>query len=272
MSAALSPEVISTSLAHVAHVVVLVARYLCIRMPAEITLPHKDYPKPTIFNLNSSYQGITAMFPSPSKSSLSSSQSREFDYRAPRPRPLFTTKPLKQLAKEDPSAYSFFLEGVTLLAYDIAWLCCCQGVFAGSTSNFDDICNMGRNLYALLLDAQSHDWDTVGLKGFEAEDDGDKASLFGRYSHGAAYYFLGTTFGAEFTRGFKLPSPMKLADRLKKRLTGDVPAADWEVVDDDAWKVEEGTPSDQTLAERPKETDDSITRTGSNGWAKVKLR
>lgn len=282
--AAYSPEVISTSLAHVAHILILTCHYLSIRLPAEITLPHRDYPRPTIFNLNNSYQHSHVSFPSFSGSSSSPSHSRGTDtQQVPRPRPLFVDKPLTQLAKEDPSTYSFFLEGVTLLAYNIAWLCYCQGVPIGDPNNLEDIFNMGRNLYSFLMSAQAHDFHTIGIKvpgwGSDGEEivEETQGNWLGRYSHGGTFYFLGGPEGTELARSFKLPSPMKLADKLKKRLIGDAPAPDWEVLDDDAWKIEDIPGADAGSANVPGAPDKSndaktTPRSGTNGWTKVKHR
>ncbi|QUC18468.1 uncharacterized protein UV8b_02709 [Ustilaginoidea virens] len=280
-----TPEAISTSLAHVAHILILICHYLSIRLPAEITLPHRDYPRPTIFNLNGSYQHSRASFPGFSGSSSSPSYQRETEsQRIPRPRPLFVDKPLNQLAKEDPSAYSFFLEGVTLLAYNIAWLCCSQGVSIGDTSNFEDICSMGRNLYAFLLSASARDFRTVNTNatgwapnGGEVAEEG-RGNWLGRYTHGGTFYFLGSAEGTELIRTFKLPSPIKSADKLKKKLIGDAPTPDWEVLDDDAWKVEDLHPTSNatTVGAQGGAAKGSTTKTpsrsGSNGWTKVKHR
>ncbi|KAG6004730.1 hypothetical protein E4U21_000822 [Claviceps maximensis] len=283
-----SPEVISTSLAHVAHILILVCHYLSIRLPAEITLPHRNYPRPTIFNLNSSHQNFQAPFPSSPGYSSSSHQVRKAgSQRMPRPRPLFIEKPLTQLAKEDPVTYAYFLEGVTLLAYNIAWLCCSQGVSIGDTSNFEDICSMGRNLYNLLMSARSHDFHTFqdeipgrGANGQERDDESPqetRGNWLGRYSHGGAFYFLGSTEGTELIRSFKLPGPIKLADKLKKKLIGDGPTPDWELLEDDAWKVEE-TPMRNATGDQDASLDGAMTeakqttRSGSNGWTKLKHR
>ncbi|POR38028.1 Uncharacterized protein TPAR_01770 [Tolypocladium paradoxum] len=287
----LTPEVISTSLAHVAHILMLVSHYLAIRLPAEITLPHRDYPRPTIFNLSSSYQHGPVPFPPGPASTTSSSQPRDSDsHHVPRPRPLFVDKPLPQLSKEDPPTYSFFLEGVTLLAYDVAWLCSCEGVSIGDKGSFEDMCHMGRNLYTFLLGAQQQGYMTLAVKtvagnGGAVEDEGadSQANWIGRYSHGTMYYFLGGIDGTDFVRTFKLPSPMKLADRLKKKLLGDAPAADWEVLDDEAWKVDEGPNEDGAVqgvsgivsgvVHQAKDPEGKASpRTGSNGWTKVKHR
>ncbi|KND91231.1 hypothetical protein TOPH_03980 [Tolypocladium ophioglossoides CBS 100239] len=283
----LTPEVISTSLAHVAHILMLVSHYLAIRLPAEITLPHRDYPRPTIFNLSSSYQHGPVPFPSGPASTTSSSQPRDPDsHHVPRPRPLFVDKPLPQLSKEDPPTYSFFLEGATLLAYDVAWLCSCQGVSIGDKGSFEDMCHMGRNLYTFLLAAQLQGYESLSVKTIagkrgNVEDEGadSQANWIGRYSHGTMYYFLGGVEGTDFARTFKLPSPMKLADRLKKKLLSDAPAADWEVLDDEAWKVDEGPNEDGAVhgvsgvVHQAKDLEGKASpRTGSNGWTKVKHR
>ncbi|RDA91971.1 hypothetical protein CP533_1357 [Ophiocordyceps camponoti-saundersi (nom. inval.)] len=267
---ALGPDVISTSLAHIAHVLMLVSHYLAIRLPAEITLPHRDYPQPTIFNLAGSYQHGPAAFPNTgSNMSPSFLQSHDTEsHHVPRPRPLFVDKPLTQLSEEDPTTYAFFLEGVTLLAYDIAWLCCSQGVSIGDKGSFEDMCHMGRNLYNFVFEAQRQGYSHL-TKAVDARDpasDEKQTDWIGRYSHGTMYNFLGSAHGTEFTRSFKLPSPIKLADKLKRKLLSDAPAADWEVLDDDAWKVveEDRVEADGAAA--------GSTKAEANGWTKVKHR
>lgn len=246
-----SPEVISTSLAHVAHILVLTSHYLAIRLPSEITLPHRDYPRPTIFSLGSSYQHGEVPFPG--TANMVPPESRDRDHQiSPRPRPLFIDKPLPTLAKEDPSAYSLFIEGVVLLAYDIAWACCSQGVAIGDKTSYEDVCNMGRNLYNLLIsnplvtNPAGRTFPRAGSSnaGTSAEGDlaeiGKATTLMGRFSHGAAHTFLGNAEGNEFVRSFKLPNPIKLADRLKKKLISEAPIPDWELLEDDAWAVNDG--------------------------------
>ncbi|PHH85196.1 hypothetical protein CDD83_769 [Cordyceps sp. RAO-2017] len=284
----LSPQVISTSLAHVAHILMLISHYLAIRLPAEITLPHRDYPQPTIFNLAGSYQHGPFAFPNGTHSTAPSLQPPDPDsHHVPRPRPLFIEKPLSQLSKEDPPAYSFFLEGVTLLAYDIAWLCSTQGVSVGDRGSFEDLCHMGRNLYNFLLAAQMQGYTNLSVKAVGGKDGPQdevadlQANWIGRYSHGTMYYFLSGVEGTDFVRSFKLPSPIKLADKLKKKLLGDAPAADWEVLDDDAWRVDDGPNEAVAAAAKGKPgaldaangTDGKAApRSGTNGWTKVKHR
>ncbi|KAL8340054.1 hypothetical protein RB601_006265 [Gaeumannomyces tritici] len=253
-----SPEVISTSLAHMTHILVLASSYLAIRLPAEITLPQRDYPRPTIFSLASSYSqqprdpsfGVLALHPQiPSETG-----DRERQQGLPRARPLYVDKPLSVLAKDSPSTYGLFIEGVALLAYNTAWACCTQGVPIGDRSSSEDVCNMGRNLYNLLIANQLHgqagrvfpvssaspvpsDGENDKFGGIGGTTTAAAAQMMGRFSHGTAHSFLGSAEGAEFVRGFKLPNPIKLADRLKSKLSSDAPNPDWELLEDDAWTV-----------------------------------
>jgi hypothetical protein len=248
---------ITTSLSQIAHLLVLSTHYLAIRLPAEITLPHRDYPLPTILPLSSSHIHTNLPFPgnTPSHSSNTSpSASRHEGNNLPRPRPLFITKPLPLLAKEDPVAYGFFLEGAVLLAYNIAWVCKSQGIPVGSstpTNNFEDICSLGRNLFELLIATTSRaslpsrvsSNNSTPTKPprtrSEAEsEDGRRTattSSIGNFSHGSSHTFLGSREGNEFVRGFKLLSPTKVFDKLKSQLLTEVASAEWEVVDKDAW-------------------------------------
>ena len=256
----------------------LSTHYLAIRLPAEITLPHGDYPLPTVFPLLSSYKHENVPFPAATTLAAQQQQHQQTDAplpiqeeqqqsqpKQPRPRPLFVSKPLPMLAAEDPAGHALFLEGATLLAYDVAWLCRSQGVAVGengSGGSFEDVCNIGRNMFNLLVASQRRDpgssnhssrapsTRTTPTKGATGEREGEgeerdkdrkpSTTLMGRYSHGSAHSYLGNSAGAEFTRGFKIISPTKLADRLKARLASEVANAEWELLDPDAWAVEEG--------------------------------
>ena len=199
----------------------------------------------------------------------------------PRPRPLFTEKPLPQLSKEDSVSYSFFLEGVTLLAYDIAWLCASQGISVGDKGSFEDICQIGRNLYNLLglqgRAARNGYADPASTKKPAKHIPDDDFRFLGHFSHGTTYDFMGGTPGNDPTKALKLPSPIKLADQLKKILVGDLPVGDWEVVDDDVPKQDDNIDSRQGETQKPGSGKPSPAvgkspKTGSNGWMRVKNR
>ncbi|OTA92504.1 hypothetical protein M434DRAFT_396384 [Hypoxylon sp. CO27-5] len=235
------PELISASLAHITHLLWLTSHYLSIRLPAEITLPHNDYPRPTIFSLQSSYHHGDVAFPG---TSLLPPDPRDRQFaHVPHPRPLFLDKPLSTLAKEDSTAYNAFLEGVILLAYDIVWLCRTQGVPVGDNSNgLEDFAQMGRNLYNLLINSSLQRnpqkiADTPSQTNAENSpaDLGKNAPRIGLYSHGTAHTFLGGAAGNELIRSFKMPNVAKMADKLRAKLLRESPIPEWELLEDDAW-------------------------------------
>lgn len=307
----MTPEVVSTSLAHVAHILMLASHYLAIRLPAEITLPHRDYPRPTIFSVASSYRHGEVPFPGSALPAQMSVDARAGDgagERAPRPRPLFIDKPLPTLAKEDPATYALFLEGVVLLSYNIAWACCTQGVSFGDRNSYEDVCNMGQNLWRLLIGDRLHRKSVEptfptsinpadNTPRDDAVDDLDKPQI-GRWSHGTMHTFLGSADGTEFSRSFKLLSPTKLVDRLKKRLSSEAPMLEWEKIDGDEVRAADrefddgvlvkghrrGSSSRRSLGGEsmmvargggdagPSASEDGNRASGTSGWTKLKHR
>jgi hypothetical protein len=304
-----SPEAISTSLASIAHILVLASHYLAIRLPAEITLPQREYPRPTIFSLSSSYHHPEVPFPGSNPLQLHPSQ--DTTQSLPRPRPLYVDKPLPVLAKENMAVYNAFIEGVTLLAYDISWACCSQGIALSDRD--EDICNMGQNLYRLLIGNQLINNPTAQIYATSApageieelksekQRDGKAKNLMGYYSHGGAYGNLATAEGAEFVRSFKLASPKLIADRVKSKLLYEAPMLEWENIDSaDALTADEegdgvlvkgrrrresagGRPSDAesaltSVAIAPRaDSDHEMTAgkrkaSGASGWTKLKSR
>lgn len=188
----------------------------------------------------------------------------------PHPRPLFVDKSLPTLAKEDPSAYNAFVEAVCLLSYDIVWLCRTQGVPVGgdnSSINIEDFFSLGRNMYNLLMTSNLHapasaartsggadtttaptTPSTTTTNGSATHHDSVPAAAvelakaaprMGLYSHGTAHTYLGSAAGTELMRGFKMPNPVKLADRLRARLAYENPARDWELVENEGGRVPE---------------------------------
>lgn len=248
-------------------------------------------------------------------SSTSPTASRQAEQpNQPRPRPLFIKKPLPILATEDPSGYSSFLEGVTLLAYDVAWVCKSQGIPVGEDSkepSFEDICNIGKNLYNLLLGSRprpappsrvpsAQSTPTKGGRDAEAETE-DRRNVppvtMGQYSHGSAHSFLGSAEGTYFIRSWRLPNPMKLAGELKAKLMSEVANAEWELLHEDAWQVDNEMGDDGVVVGARKEGDrapdlgmqsfmsmrtvmdavemvsgDAGRKPGTSGWTKLKPR
>lgn len=255
----------------------LACHYLSIRLPAEITLPHRDYPQPTIFSLLSSYKHGDVPFPGTAdlhpnnsipfttKSSPSSANSSRFSaHTLPRARPLYLDKPLHVLAKDDRLGHTLFLEGIGLLAYNIAWACCSQGVPMGDKTSFEDMFSIGRNLYNLLIGnqlpsnpagrvfsaspAMSPSSNTRGTAGnsnnSNAKSGGNESvangktsipASIGLSSHGATHTYLSD----KTVQNFKILNPNRLADRLRTKLSSDSTMPDWEVLEDDAWAVDD---------------------------------
>jgi hypothetical protein len=242
------PEHVSASLGHIAHLLWLASYYLAVRLPAEITLPHNDYPRPTIFSLSSSYHHGHVRFPGASPLPFDSLE-RQYG-NVPHPRPLFLDKPLASFTKEESNNYTAFLEGVCLLAYNIVWLCRTQGIPVGDNNNsFEDFSSMGRNLYNLLIgsslqrnqpgqplidtNAPSPTRNSSAGGSSEAGDLAKTAPKMGIWSHGTSHTSLNSPTGHDFTRSFKLPNPIKLADKLKARLAQEAPVPEWELIEGD---------------------------------------
>ncbi|KAF1839903.1 uncharacterized protein K460DRAFT_390134 [Cucurbitaria berberidis CBS 394.84] len=241
------PDGLSASLAAVSQLLVRVAAYLGLRLPAEITLPHNDYPQPTLFSPASSYHGKKVPFPgyTPSHSSSTSPEaSRTLDPRVhlPKPRTLFIDRPLSHLSAEDPPAYSSFIEGVSLLAYNVAWLCRTQGM-KDSFQHWEDVCPVGRNLHRLLVAQETHvvqrlenplDKDMVPARS-------SKAALrktpvgFGQLSHATSHSFVNLAENAQYLSGWSL-SCTKIVDELKAFLLAEQQAQEWDVVNQKEWE------------------------------------
>lgn len=244
---AAQPDTITTSLTHIAYLLNRTSNYLGVRLPAEITLPHRDYPLPTIFKPDHSYRFRDVPFPSntPSHSSVNSpTGSRTLDTRpAPHPRPLFVQKELPKLLKEDPNSFSLFIEGVTLLAWNIAWLCKSQGMSGFTT--WTDVCPIGKNLYVFFdpesrrmrkerLSIGSHNDEALKESGVSTER--NSPSLFGQFSHATAHSFLGTADASEVLSNWRLQNPQRVWDRVKGHLLAEMQRSEWELVqqwDDD---------------------------------------
>lgn len=202
-----------------------------------------------------------------SSTSSQSSSKTKFKYTPPRPRPLFIDKPLQQLSKEDPATYALFLEGATLLAWDVAWLCRTQGININSDS-WEEVCDIGKSMYQLLIApptqpstltkamASRNPGSDSPTKGKSPAKDNPQPSnnnqrtkllpILGHYSHGTAHSSLAAFEGSEYMRSWKLPTPTKIVDKLKASLHGDMSNAEWELLEVNEWD-DRPPESDQTL-------------------------
>ncbi|CAG8004029.1 unnamed protein product [Penicillium olsonii] len=262
----ISQEQISTSLSNIAHLVMIVSHYLSLRLPAEITLPHRNYPVPTIYTPSASYRSRNSHPRLDHQFSSSPAASRTMDPRVhtPRPRPLSIGKPLPKLAKEEFATYTLFLEGATLLAWNVAWLCRTQGISISSDS-WEEVCDIGKNLWQLLVAPPAH--PSTLMRAFAGRDTQAQAkpgkdlprttiqrttsfAMLGHYSHGTAHSFLGASEGVDFMRMWKLPTPTKIADKLKSNLLGEMASAEWELLEEKEWG-DAVTESHQSISQSP---------------------
>ncbi|EED16001.1 conserved hypothetical protein [Talaromyces stipitatus ATCC 10500] len=261
-----SPSQLSTALSNISHLLVLVSHYLSLRLPAEIVLPHRNHATPTIFTPAASYSSAQDM----GEIYHPYGQLKSRDTRKHRARPLSVGKTLPKLVKEEPATYAHFIEGVSLLAWNVSWLCRTQGLNIGSDS-WEDICNVGKNMWQLLVSPTTaqNATTTASTTTMRAISNRDIVSvrpknntnsqqpktiiqrtksfpMLGHYSHGTSHSFLGASDGVEFMKTWKLPTPAKIADKLKSALLGEIANAEWELLEEKEWddQAEEGRESD----------------------------
>ncbi|KAG8527098.1 uncharacterized protein KY384_008527 [Bacidia gigantensis] len=247
----IKPEEVTTCLSHIAHLVYMTAFYLSLKLPAEILLPTSKYPDPTILSPNVSYTTKDPILPTPPHSKKSSPvASRHLDHsNQPRARPLFLIKRLCDLAKDNPRDYAYVIEGITLLAWDIAWLCRTQGLDIG-TKSWDEVCAIGKNLYDLLVSplsprktlpnsAQNPPQPPTTKTPTKPEDITSPPPPPPHFSHGSAYAFLSASRGTEYMREWRLANPVKVIDRVKTMLLAERTGSEWEILEGKEWAEED---------------------------------
>lgn len=248
-SATEAHELISASLDNICLFLGICCHYLSTRLPAEIVLPHADFPHAALMQRDTSYKAGDIRYPGLGSSHTSPAQSRILSASVERGKARLPQldRPLLLLQKQDNKTYGLFLEGVMLLAYDIAWLCRAQGVVEDSPS-FDDVCDIGRNIYAL-----------AGKDDKDGDGDAPRPSLpkrtttattttatstakpsvqpdFGRYSHASAQHSLAGSSGhALFAPDAFKVSLTTLTDRLKAYLRNEAAKSEWDIIDTTEW-------------------------------------
>jgi hypothetical protein len=275
------PATLTASLTQVAFLVSRISTYLALRLPAEICLPDNNQPLPIIYQPYGSYAYRESNRSSTIKSSFSN----------PHPRLLSLKTPLVKLAKDDQDTFRYFIEGVTLLAWNIAWICKVQGM--EGLQDWTDVCNMGQNLWNLLL-ADNRHLGTITATKRAAEtkssssservhkDLGNVPLNFGQYSHGTAHFFFGSNESSLPVRKWQLHTPTKIFDEVKRHIMSEMQGAEWEVVPETVWRYEDEDNYEQPVmvrARRPSATPVSgsgserkVSKAGTSGWTKVRSR
>ncbi|KAJ9658016.1 hypothetical protein H2198_003985 [Neophaeococcomyces mojaviensis] len=244
-------------LGSVARLVVLVAFYLGIRLPAEITLPHTEHPFATINLPKGSYLGkkldISRMsVPSSEQSSPSASKHESMTLVIPRS--LFlggSNKPderVFQFQQKQEHAFNFFIEGIALLAWDVAWLCRSQG-FTSGTNTWEEVCNIGKNLHHLIItqspampltriasDRTMHNRTQQDRKPSPLHTARkDIGAGLGKYSDLSAVNHGSNAERSEVLRSWKYIGWQTIAAPLRKLLYEENVSAEWELLKDQEW-------------------------------------
>lgn len=296
-------EIISASFDNICRFLGICCHYLSIRLPAEIILPHGDFPHAAVLPRDSSYRTTNVRYPGTGSQTASPAASRILQRNDfSRPRLLRLDRPLPQLQKEDPKSALFFLEGVTSLAYDIAWLCKSQGV--ESINSFADISPIGHNLYHLFhskdIRNQAEPALNRNISAATTKTDRSPAATpdnkpqLGLYSHNSTQHSLVSYSGFMLFTPEAWPVSMtRLIDHLKSHLRQETQRAEWHFVDDTEWDEDREDerpvliggarrpqggpdPAMSVLSVKPSdgtdEADLPIRDRGATGWMKVRGR
>jgi len=302
-------------LGSVAHLVLLVAFYLGVRLPAEITLQARDYPLPTINIPSASYRGRRQDFPAPGSAmsvSSSPSASRHELGTSLKSRPLFVgsdsrDERIVNFQKSEPQAFNIFIEGIALLAWDVAWLCRSQGFTAG-TNSWEEICNVGKNLHQLLIanpQAPSiariqSDRNVLKRPGQSRKSSSpsydirnESTGKLGQNTDLSAASQAAKAYQSETLRSWAFLSWQAVALSLRKTLLTEITSAEWELLQDEEWddggeqfdeavfvktRALDGQQYDDArsiMTTRTRQDDEppSSARTpGTSGWTKLKQR
>ncbi|KAH9826260.1 Vacuolar sorting 38 and autophagy-related subunit 14 [Teratosphaeria destructans] len=292
-------EVVTAAMTNVCRLLGTCCHYLSIRLPSEIVLPTHDFPHAMILPEKSSYKVDSAAYQDLS-SSMSSPQPSASKYIARRkmpsvrPRPLHLDKPLHELYKHDNKTFMLYVEGVMLLAWDVAWLCKSQGI--DSINSFDDVCSIGRNLHQLLVASEQQTRPVPTRAPSTAPRDrattapSASTAHLGLMSHGSATNSLAGHAGlARFDR-WRLLSSSRLVDKLRGYLTNEISGAEWDVISGGEWDEEEehdravlvggaphAGPTMSVMTFRPSDDVDDQMSDGKrnkkqSGWMKVRGR
>ena len=290
-------ETISASLENICRFLGICCHYLSIRLPAELILPHNDFPHAAVLPRDSSYRTKNIRYPGSSQRNSPAASRILPKNDLSKPRLLQIDRLLPQLQKEDPKSALLFLEGVTFVAYDIAWLCRSQGM--DSINSFADISAVGHNLYQLFAGKDSMTRPALNRNISAATTNTERLTTaaqdsrrqLGMYSHDSAEQSLvGYEGFALFNHEAWPVSVTRLTDHLKSYLRQETARAEWHFIDDTEWDEELEAdkpvliggarraldPAMSVLSVRPSdgtdEADVSNRERGTSGWTKLRGR
>ncbi|KAH0608923.1 uncharacterized protein H6S33_001151 [Morchella sextelata] len=179
-----APAQITTALTHLSHLLVLTSHYLGLKLPHEILLPTRDTPTTSIRGVLNNRHLAT--------------------------RPLHLAVPLAALARENNAGYTKFIEGLGMLAVDVAWLCYSQGL--DDVNSVEEACAPGAAMWRLLVAKEV-------------------VPGFGRCSHATAAGNLATAGGAMGMKGFRV-GLAAVVERVRFTVMGEAIGAEWDLVEE----------------------------------------
>ncbi|EOD52195.1 hypothetical protein UCRNP2_1051 [Neofusicoccum parvum UCRNP2] len=165
----------------------------------------------------------------------------------------------------------------------------------GAFNEWDEICPMGRNLYNLLIEDAKSTLNALEQEaarksepknGTSGRPSGVPDVVMGYFSHGMSKGFLGSAEGANYLRGWKCQTAMKVVDKVKGHLQAEMQGAEWEVLDEKEWEMDEEAPqgADRVGEMKKVSSGTKLTSTAlgngstdegqgkSRGWTKLKSR
>lgn len=299
-------------LGSVVHLVLLVAFYLGVRLPAEINMPAPDHALPTIHAPSASYTGrkTDVSIPHASSTSTSPSASKHEIGASLKPRPLFIGSDDREervfnFQKRESHAFNLFVEGIALLAWNVAWLCRTQGYTMG-TNSWDEICNVGKNLHQLLIahpqapnltrilsERTVQKRPSQSRKPSNAVEDARKelTGKLAQYSDISAATSVTRSLQVEAMRVWEFSNWQAVALPLRRTLLTEIASADWELLKDQEWddggeqfdeavfvksRALDGQQYDDArsimTSRLPMEDETSNRLPGTSGWTKLKSR
>lgn len=150
---------------------------------------------------------------------------------------------------------------------------------------------MGKNMYKLLVDdAQSTlsalEHEAVRKaelrNGTSGRASGATDVIMGYFSHGMSKGFLGGAEGVNYLKGWKYQTPMRVVDKVKGHLQAEMQGAEWEMLDEKEWEMDEDGPQaiDRTSETKKAPSGTKITSVAAatggtdegRGWTKLKNR
>lgn len=134
------------------------------------------------------------------------------------------------------------MEGISLLAYNIAWLGRTQGM-KDDFKHWEDVCPLGRNLYRLLIALETHrpqrvenplDKDITTAMSSKTAVERTLVG-FGQLSHATSHSYLNLAENLQHLSGWTL-TPTKIVDELKAFLLAEQQAQEWDVLNQKEWE------------------------------------